>query len=67
LREAIAKQEYDNHQVQVANARQIVDFLHGNDPGPILPTTDQGDHHRLLRFSEARHQGALRQSLRVGV
>ncbi len=35
LREAIAKREYDNHQTAMANAQQIVDFLHGNDPGPI--------------------------------
>ena len=33
IREAIAKKEYDNHQVQMANAQQIVDFLQGNDIG----------------------------------
>jgi hypothetical protein len=42
IREAIAKKEYDNHQVQMANAQQIVDFLQGNDIGggvPIKETT----------------------------
>lgn len=33
IREAIAKREYDNHQTQMANAQQIVDFLQGNDIG----------------------------------
>jgi Tc toxin complex TcA C-terminal TcB-binding domain len=40
LREAVASTEYQNHQTQIANAQQIVDFLHGNDPGPILPTKE---------------------------
>lgn len=40
LREAIASTEYQNHQTQMANAQQIVDFLHGNDPGPIPPTKE---------------------------
>jgi hypothetical protein len=40
LREAIAKKEYDNHQVQMANAQQIVDFLQGNDIGPAFPTKE---------------------------
>jgi hypothetical protein len=40
LREAIASAEYQNHQTQMANSQQIVDFLHGNDPGPILPTKE---------------------------
>jgi hypothetical protein len=42
IREAIAKKEYDNHQVQMANAQQIVDFLQGNGIGggvPIKETT----------------------------
>ncbi len=37
LREAIARKEYDNHQTQMANAQQIVDFLQGNDIGGGLP------------------------------
>lgn len=40
IREAIAKKEYDNHQVQMANAKQIVDFLQGNDVGPSVPTKE---------------------------
>lgn len=40
LREAIAKMEYDNHQMAMANSQQIVDFLHGNDPGPVPPTKE---------------------------
>jgi hypothetical protein len=42
IREAIAKQEYDNHQTQMENARQIVDFLQGkfkSDDVPIKETT----------------------------
>lgn len=30
IREAIAQKEYTNHQAQMANAQQIVDFLEGN-------------------------------------
>lgn len=30
IREAIASREYSNHQTQMANAQQIVDFLEGN-------------------------------------
>lgn len=40
LREAIAKKEYDNHQIQMANAQQIVDFLQGNDVGSGAPTKE---------------------------
>jgi hypothetical protein len=40
IREAIAKKEYDNHQVQMANAQQIVDFLQGNDIGPTFPAKE---------------------------
>jgi hypothetical protein len=40
IREAIAKKEYDNHQVQMANAQQVVDFLQGNDIGGGIPTKE---------------------------
>jgi hypothetical protein len=40
IREAIAQKDYDNHQVQMANAQQIVDFLQGNDIGPAFPTKE---------------------------
>jgi hypothetical protein len=40
IREAIAKKEYDNHQTQMDNAKQIVDFLQGNDIGPAFPTKE---------------------------
>ncbi|HEX4716554.1 MAG TPA: hypothetical protein VH164_16670, partial [Ktedonobacteraceae bacterium] len=40
IREAIAKKEYDNHQVQMANAQQVVDFLQGNDIGGGFPTKE---------------------------
>jgi hypothetical protein len=33
IREAVAKKEYDNHQVQMQNAQQVVDFLGGNQIG----------------------------------
>jgi hypothetical protein len=42
IREAIAQKEYENHQVQMANAQQIVDFLSGNSIGgntPVKETT----------------------------
>jgi len=41
IREAIAQKEYQNHQVQMANAQQVVDFLSGNQVGdaPIKETT----------------------------
>lgn len=38
IREAIARKEYDNHQVQMAHAQQIVDFLQGQSVGGGLPT-----------------------------
>ena len=40
IREAIAKKEYDNHQVAMANAQQIVDFLTGNDVGGGIPVKE---------------------------
>jgi hypothetical protein len=33
IREAIAEKDYTNHQAQMANAKQIVDFLKGTDIG----------------------------------
>ena len=33
IREAIAQKEYENHQVQMKNAQEIVDFLQGNNVG----------------------------------
>ncbi len=33
IREAITQKEYTNHQTQMANAQEIVDFLQGNDIG----------------------------------
>ena len=36
IREAIAKKEYENHQVQMQNAQHIVDFLQGNQVGGVL-------------------------------
>ena len=33
IREAIAQKEYQNHQVQMKNAQEIVDFLQGNNVG----------------------------------
>jgi hypothetical protein len=33
IREAIARKEYENHQVQMHNAQEIVDFLQGNNVG----------------------------------
>jgi hypothetical protein len=40
IREAIAKKEYDNHQIQMSNAQQVVDFLQGNDIGGGFPTKE---------------------------
>ena len=40
IREAIAKKEYENNQVQMENAKQVVDFLQGNDIGPAFPTKE---------------------------
>ena len=37
IREAIAQKEYTNHQVQMANAQQVVDFLSGNQIGGNIP------------------------------
>ena len=54
-REAIAKKEYDNHQVQMANAQQIIDFLQGNDIGPKFSVKETN--HRLLRFMKRDLKG----------
>jgi len=51
IREAIANREYTNHQTQMQNAQQIVDFLSGNAIGGGVP--DKGDHCRLLHLDEA--------------
>jgi hypothetical protein len=40
IREAIAQKEYTNHQVQMANAQQIVDFLSGNQIGGNVPVKE---------------------------
>ena len=40
IREAIAQKEYANHQVQMANAQQIVDFLGGNQIGGNVPVKE---------------------------
>lgn len=37
IREAIAQREYTNHQTQMQNAQQIVDFLSGNQIGGNIP------------------------------
>ena len=50
IREAIAQKEYTNHQAQMANAQQIVDFLQGKIRRGL---PDQGDDHRLLCVDEA--------------
>ena len=43
IREAIAKRDFENHQVQMANAQQIQEFLKGTDIGrseiPVKETT----------------------------
>ena len=40
IREAIAQKEYSNHQTQMANAQQIVDFLSGNQIGGNVPVKE---------------------------
>ncbi|HEY8023530.1 MAG TPA: insecticidal toxin protein [Burkholderiaceae bacterium] len=40
IREAIAQKEYQNHQKQMQNAQQIVDFLQGNDIGGGIQTKE---------------------------
>jgi hypothetical protein len=40
IREAIAQKDYENHQVQMENAQQIVDFLSGNQVGGGLPVKE---------------------------
>jgi hypothetical protein len=40
IREAIAQREYTNHQIQMQNAQQIVDFLSGNSIGGSVPVKE---------------------------
>ena len=40
IREAIAQREYTNHQTQMQNAQQIVDFLGGNQIGGNVPVKE---------------------------
>lgn len=40
IREAIAQREYMNHQTQMQNAQQIVDFLSGNPIGGNVPVKE---------------------------
>ena len=67
IREAIAKKEYDNHQVQMANAQQIVDFLQGNDIGPAFPAkeTTVGFYAFLKRDTKALYAKAFQLAFEV--
>jgi len=67
IREAIAKKEYDNFQVQMANAQQIVDFLQGNDIGPVFPTkeTTIGFYALLKRDTKALYANAFQLAFEV--
>jgi Tc toxin complex TcA C-terminal TcB-binding domain len=67
LREAIAKAEYDNHQVQMSNAQQIVDFLQGNDIGNPFPVkeTTIGFYTFLKRDTKALYANAFQLAFEV--
>jgi Tc toxin complex TcA C-terminal TcB-binding domain len=67
IREAIAKKEYDNFQVQMANAQRIVDFLQGNDIGPTVPAkeTTIGFYALLKRDTKALYANAFQLAFEV--
>jgi hypothetical protein len=67
LREAIAKSEYDNHQVAMSNAQQIVDFLQGTDIGNPFPVkeTTIGFYTFLKRDTKALYANAFQLAFEV--
>ncbi len=62
IREAIAKKEFENHQVQMQNAQQVVDFLEGNPVGTGIQTkeTTTGFYAMTKREVKALHSKAFR-------
>src|SRR5262249_15055456 len=67
IREAIAKKEYDNHQVQMQNAQQIVDFLEGNpiDGGFQVKETTTGFYAWMKREVKALYAKAFQLAFEV--
>jgi hypothetical protein len=67
IREAIAKKEYDNHQVQMQNAQQIVDFLEGNqiDGSFQIKETTTGFYAWMKREVKALYASAFQLAFEV--
>jgi hypothetical protein len=67
IREAIAQKEYTNHQAQMANAEQIVNFLQGNDIGGgfQVKETTTGFYAWMKRKAKALHGNAFQLAFEV--
>jgi hypothetical protein len=67
IREAIAQKEYTNHQTQMANAQQVVDFLQGNDIGGgyTVKETTVGFYAWRKREAKALHVSAFQLAFEV--
>ena len=67
IREAIAKNDYENHVTEMANAQQIVDFLQGNGVGDSYPLkeTTIGFYTYLKREAKALYNGTFQLAFEV--
>ena len=67
IREAIARKEYTNHQAQMANAQQIVDFLQGNAIGGSIQVkeTTTGFYAWMKREVKALYANAFQLAFEV--
>jgi Tc toxin complex TcA C-terminal TcB-binding domain len=67
LREAIAQKDYTNHQAQMADAQEIVDFLKGNDIGNgfQVKETTTGFYAWMKRETKALYANAFQLAFEV--
>lgn len=67
IREAITQKEYSNHQIQMKNAQQIVDFLQGNqiDGGFQVKETTIGFYAWMKRETKALYAKAFQLAFEV--
>jgi len=66
IREAMAQREYDNHQLQMDQAKEIVDFLQGTEiPGLEVNETTVGFHAWMKREIKALYSKAFQLAFEV--
>lgn len=65
IREAIASKEYDNHLLQMQQAKEIVDFLQGSEINGEVYETTAGFHAWMKRETKALHAKAFQLAFEV--